>query len=265
MERGAVAAGDHPAAPVYSLPTGRFFAEDILFCVDADAEAGTEMKASGTKGRPITRLDCIKQSILLFVNAKLTINADHRFNFCTLSRSVSSSSLRKEFSNQVEPAMVSVRAIKAAESSYGVADLTQLFRMATHEARKSRAQNRIFRVVLVYCRSSTRPHHQWPISDKLFTMDVIYLHDKPSPENCPQKVYDALVDAVEHVSLDEGYIFESGQGLARVLFRQMCTLLSHPHQRCMQDDLDIPRSLTRKVPQPDAAAAGEDSMVVSGQ
>ncbi|KAJ6838882.1 uncharacterized protein M6B38_317505 [Iris pallida] len=262
MESGG--AGDQPAAPAYILPPGRFFAEDILFCVDADVEAAAEMKVSGTKGRPITRLDCIKQAILLFVNAKLAISPDHRFNFCSLSRSVSSSLLQKEFSNQIESAMESVRTIKAAESSYGVADLTQLFRMATHEARKSCSQNRIFRVVLVYCRSSTRPQHQWPISDKLFTMDVIYLHDKPSPDNCPQKVYDALVDAVEHVSLDEGYIFESGQGLARVVFRQMCTLLSHPHQRCVQDDLDIPRSLTRKAPQPDAAT-GEDSMAVPGQ
>lgn len=115
--------------------------------------------------------------------------------------------------------------------------------------------------ILIYCRSSVRPHHQWPVSQKLFTMDVIYLHDKPGPENCPQKVYDALVDALEHVSENEGYIFESGQGLARVLFRQICTLLAHPVQRCVQDDLDIPKSLTRKVPTD--VTAGEESVPVS--
>ncbi|KAL8124914.1 hypothetical protein AgCh_012548 [Apium graveolens] len=29
--------------------------------------------------------------------------------------------------------------------------------------------------------------------------DVMYLHDKPRPENCPQKLYDAPVDALEQV------------------------------------------------------------------
>lgn len=113
--------------------------------------------------------------------------------------------------------------------------------------------------VLVYCRSSTRPQHQWPVSQKLFTLDVMYLHDKPSPENCPQLVYDALVDALEHVSEHEGYIFESGQGLARVLFKQTCLLLCHPHQRCTQDDLDIPKSLARRSPPPADAPPPEDA------
>jgi BRISC and BRCA1-A complex member 1 len=99
----------------------------------------------------------------------------------------------------------------------------------------------------------------------MFTMDVVYLHDKPGPDNCPQKVYDALVDAVEHVSQYEGYVFESGQGLTRVLFRHMCVLLSHPAQRCMQDDLDVPRSIIKRVP-PYGGGEGtpsEDSMIIS--
>ncbi|OAY85503.1 hypothetical protein ACMD2_04083 [Ananas comosus] len=174
------------AASHYSLPPSRFQSEDILFCVDVDAESRREMKLSGPKGRPITRLDAVKQALLLFVHSKVAINSDHRFALSALSQSVS-----------------------------------------------------------------------W----KLFTMDVIYLHDKPGPENCPQKVYDALVDALEHVSENEGYIFESGQGLARVLFRQICTLLAHPVQRCVQDDLDIPKSLTRKVPTD--VTAGEESVPVS--
>ncbi|XP_026661407.1 uncharacterized protein LOC103709554 [Phoenix dactylifera] len=251
------------SAGVYSLPPSRFYGEDILFCVDVDAESRTEMKLSGPKGRPITRLDSIKQALLLFVNAKLSINPDHRFAFAVLGQSVSW--LRKEFSNDVDSAMAAVRGLAAANSSYGVADITQLFRIAAHEAKKSRMQGRLFRVMLIYCRSSVRPQHLWPVSQKVFTMDVIYLHDKPSSENCPQKVYDALVDALEHVSEYEGYIFESGQGLSRVLFRQMCILLSHPQQRCVQDDLDIPKSLTRKSTPPIDAIPTDDSISVSSQ
>lgn len=76
-------------------------------------------------------------------------------------------------------------------------------------------------------------------------------------------VYDALVDALEHVSEYEGYILESGQGLARVLFRFTYILLSHPQQRCAQDHLDIPKSLTKKATSSDSMP--EDSITVSSQ
>ncbi|XP_020675484.2 uncharacterized protein LOC110094561, partial [Dendrobium catenatum] len=115
-------------------------------------------------------------------------------------------------------------------------------------------------IILIYCRSSILPQHQWPVNQKVFTLDVLYLHDKPGPENCPQKVYDVLVDALEHVSEYEGYIFESGQGLSRVLFRQICILLSHPQQRCAQDDLDIPKSLEKRLPPATDATIAEESI-----
>ncbi|XP_059642290.1 uncharacterized protein LOC132284225 [Cornus florida] len=245
----------------YALQASRFFNEDIMLCIDVDAESLVEMKVSGPAGRPFTRLDSIKQAILLFINAKLAINPDHRFAFAALGKSAYW--LRKEFSSEVDSAVAALRGL-AADSSSGQADLTQLFRVAAHEARKSRAQNRIFRVILIYCRSSVKPQYQWPANQKLFTLDVVYLHDKPGPDNCPQKVYDALVDALEHVSEYEGYIFESGQGLTRVLFRHMCVLLSHPQQRCVQDDVDIPRSLTKKSPTVDPTP-GEENVPVSSQ
>lgn len=85
MDRG----GGDGSSSRYSLQPLRFFNEDILFCVDVDLESQVEMKVSGPKGRPITRLDSIKQAILLFVNSKLAINPDHRFAFSVLSQSAS--------------------------------------------------------------------------------------------------------------------------------------------------------------------------------
>ncbi|XP_010244342.1 PREDICTED: uncharacterized protein LOC104588201 [Nelumbo nucifera] len=253
--------GVNSLPPPYILQPHRFCNEDILFCIDVDLESQVEMKVAGPKGRPFTRLDSIKQAIILFVHSKLTINPEHRFAFSSLGQSFSW--VRREFSNEVESAIAATRML-LAESSYGHADLTQLFRVAAHEAKKSRSQGRIFRVILVYCRSSVQPQHQWVTNQKLFTLDVIYLHDKPGPDNCPQKVYDALVDSLEHVSENEGYIFEHGQGLTRVLFRQMCILLSHPHQRCIQDFVDIPKSLTKKSQAADSTPS-EESIPVSGQ
>lgn len=251
--------GESSGAGRFTLPPMRISNEDIIFCVDVDAESLVEMKSTGFNGKPITRLDAMKQAILLFVNSKLSINPDHRFAFVTLAKTASW--LRKEFSSDIESTLTAVRGISAT-SACGQADLTHLFKLASHEAKKSRAQNRILRVILIYCRSSIRPQHQWPVNQKLFTMDVLYLHDKPGPDNCPQKVYDALVDALEHVSENEGYIFESGQGLARILFRQMCVLLSHPQQRCVQDDVDIPKSLVKKSPAADTTN-GEDTVPVT--
>ncbi|KAL8130462.1 hypothetical protein V2J09_019617 [Rumex salicifolius] len=234
-----------PARPPYTLHSSRYCSEDILFCIDVDKESLVEMKNPGVNGRPITRLDSIKQSIVLFMNAKLTINPDHRFAFALLGRSTTW--LRKEFNGDTASAFAALQSI-TGDSSSGHADLTQLFRIAAHEAKKSRALNRILRVILIYCRSSLPPVFQWPVNEKLFTFDVIYLHDKPTPDNCPQRVYDALVEALESVTENEGYIFESGQGLQRILFRQMCTLLSHPQQRCMQDDIAVPKNLQKKTP-----------------
>ena len=54
--------------------------------------------------------------------------------------------LRKEFSSDVESVTAAFRGLSATSSS-GHADLTALFRVATHEAKKSRALNRIYRVV----------------------------------------------------------------------------------------------------------------------
>lgn len=243
----------------YTLRPERISNEDILFCIDVDPECMAEMK-TGPNGRPFTRLDSIKQAILLFINAKLTINPENRFAFSILGKSASW--IRKEFSSDVDSAKAAFRMLSATSSS-GHADLTTLFRIAAHEAKKSRAQKRILRVILIYCRSSVQPQHQWPVNQKLFTMDVVYLHDKPGPDNCPQLVYDKLVEALEHVTEFEGYILESGQGLARILFRHMCMLLSHPQQRCSQDYLDIPKSLAKRLPAD--AATGEDSITISSQ
>ncbi|KAL3818973.1 hypothetical protein ACJIZ3_004878 [Penstemon smallii] len=243
----------------YTLPAGRFANEDILFCIDVGPETMSEMKVNGPNGRPYTRLDSIKQAILLFIHSKLTINPDHRFAFTALSKSTYW--LRKEFSSEVDSAISALRGI-SVDSSSTQADLTQLFRVATHEAKKSRAQNRILRVILIYCRSSLPPKYQVPSTLKLFTLDVMYLHDKPGPENCPQTVYDTLVEALEQVSELEGYIFESGQGLTRALFRHMSVLLCHPQQRCVQEEVDIPKSLTKKSPVADPSQGG-DIVVVS--
>lgn len=250
------------AAERYVLQPTRFSSEDILFCIDVDQESKVEMKSNTSSGRAFTRLDSIKQAILMFVHAKLAINPDHRFAFAALGKSARW--LRKEFSSDIDSVTAAFRGI-SVEPSSGHADLSQLLRVANHEAKKSIAQNRILRLILLYCRSSVPPTNQWSGSQKLFTLDVVYLHDKPGPDNCPQKVYDALVETLEQVSEYEGYIFESGQGLTRVVLRHMCVLLSHPQQRCIQDDVDIPKSLAKKSAPAADTAPHEETVPIAIQ
>jgi BRISC and BRCA1-A complex member 1 len=84
------------AAPRYSLPPVRLPLEDILFCVDVDPETRAEMKTAAassgpaTPARPaVTRMDAVKQAMLLFVHGKLAMCPDHRFAFASLGDTVS--------------------------------------------------------------------------------------------------------------------------------------------------------------------------------
>jgi hypothetical protein len=70
----------------YSLQPLQINNEDILFCIDIDPQSMLQMK---TRTTTLTRLEAIKQAILLFVNSKLISNPNHRFAFITLSDSVS--------------------------------------------------------------------------------------------------------------------------------------------------------------------------------
>lgn len=81
--------------------------------------------------------------------------------------------LRREFSSEVESAHAALRILSAIPSS-GNADLTGLFRIASHEAKKSRAQNRILRVV-----SSASLHFYLP-----FRVFVYYLYANAVMQIC---------------------------------------------------------------------------------
>lgn len=87
-----------------------------------------EMKATGSKGKPISIIYSIKQAILLFVYARFAVNSDHCFVFAT----------QREFSNEFDSAIATLRGL-SIDGSGGNADLTQLFRVAAREAKESRA------------------------------------------------------------------------------------------------------------------------------
>ncbi|KAI5066281.1 hypothetical protein GOP47_0018905 [Adiantum capillus-veneris] len=242
------------AAADYRLAGMRHDLEDIVICVDVDAQIDADMKVTGAKGHSLSRLDAIKQAIFLFVHSKLSVHPLHRFAFAGISQDFFW--FQHNFTNDIELINSSVRAL-CSSGSFPRCDLSSLFQTAASLGRKSQAQGRILRVILIYCRSDVVPAYptDWHQSKVSFTFDALYLHDKPTQENCPQQVYDALVEALERVSLGEGYIYESGSGFTRILFKQMCCLLAHPQQRCGQDDFDVPRDISKVVSTSDATTS----------
>ncbi|KAL2643447.1 hypothetical protein R1flu_011034 [Riccia fluitans] len=227
----------------YEWKAGTYVPENIIFCVDVDRETEMEMKSGGGKQQQGTapaaptfsRMDAVKQALLLFVHSKLTMNPHHQFAFITLDRAASW--FQREYTNNVDLINSSIRNL-SPQGSFQQFDISPLLLLGASEGRLVQSQGRILRLVLIYCRSSVVPEFQKHLMERQkFTLDALYMHDKPAPNNCPQKVYDALVDVLEHVSHHEGYIFESSSGSARTLFRHICFLLSHPQQRIVQEDL----------------------------
>ena len=57
--------------------------EDIVFCVDLDSEIDLELKPSSGKGSSsavgLTRLNVVKQAMILFYHAKLQMDPRHQF------------------------------------------------------------------------------------------------------------------------------------------------------------------------------------------
>ncbi|CAM6097320.1 unnamed protein product [Calypogeia fissa] len=253
----------------YEVKTASYTLENILIAVDIDKEADAEMKAVSSsvasKGPALRRMDAVKQALLFFIHSKLTMNPLHQFAFVTLGRFPSWH--QREFTSNLDVISTSVRTLNTDAVGFDQFDLSSLLQVAATEARTSISQGRTLRLVLIYCRSSVVPEfsEQWLERQNSFTLDALYMHDKPSPTNCPQRVYDALVDALEHVSQHEGYIFESSSGSARTLFKHICFLLCHPHQRVVQDEVTnikdlaqarLAAEVTAAIPQADAAVGG---------
>ncbi|GBG70266.1 hypothetical protein CBR_g6395 [Chara braunii] len=246
---GGVGSGDVGDGFVYDLEHMRHSPEDIVFCLDVDSEAEGDMKSSGSKNAQVsTRLSAIKQAVILFMYSKLDIDRRHRFAIATLADRASWH--LRPFTSDVDYVVRAMRDISATRC-YDRCDLYSLFRLVYDERQHSMNAGHYLRLILIYCRSAVVPDMEgsWSRGSRHFMCDAIYLHDKPKPNNRPQQVFDALVEKIELVSnSDTAYIFESSNGLPRTLFKHMCLLLTHPLQRCVQEDLDTPRDLAKWDP-----------------
>jgi hypothetical protein len=100
--------------------------------------------------------------------------------------------------------------------------------------------------VLIYCQSLVWPQHKWLDKKKIFTMDVVYLHDKPGPENRPSwymtplwmlstKCHSMRVTSLRVARDWHMFYFD---------ICVSCWQLTHPIQWCAQD---MPRSIMKPL------------------
>eukprot|EP00897_Mesotaenium_endlicherianum_P007174 jgi/Mesen1/6485/ME000331S05601 len=215
-----------PPVDLYDLYNLRHCPEDIVICVDVDREIDTEMKVPAVKGAPpsgtITRLDAVRQALLLFIHSKLQIDPSHRFAIVTLADNPCW--LTRGFIGDVGTLTHAVRSLRST-GVYPTANLQGLLQAVAAEARLSLSLGHCPRLVLIYSRSGVvpymAPHSQAPHPQAqqhdvagLFTTDVVYLHHKPSESTSwqqPQEIFDRLVSCLEQISAHEAYIFESSR------------------------------------------------------
>ncbi|KAJ9697255.1 hypothetical protein PVL29_009166 [Vitis rotundifolia] len=65
-----------------------------------------KVKATGSKGRLITRMYYLKQTILLFIHARLAVNSNHHFVFTAMGKTTSW--LEREFNNESDSAITTL-------------------------------------------------------------------------------------------------------------------------------------------------------------
>jgi hypothetical protein len=99
----------------------------------------------------------------------------------------------------------------------------------------SEDSNTLLRVILIYARSNCIPQcdpqrmTEFYTKNPLCYIDLVYLHEKPSEENCVQDIFDTL----GHIESKDSRSYEITRNYKRYLLA-MTELLGNPSQRSNQ-------------------------------
>ncbi|GJP56515.1 hypothetical protein CLOM_g15580 [Closterium sp. NIES-68] len=246
------------------------------------AAASSSAAAAAAAAASLTRLDAIRQALLLYTHSKLAMNPSHRFALATLKGNTATAAVAlpategaaspgssprqpqfswvvEHFTNDMNTLISGFQSLHAT-SCFSSVDLSPLFRTLASESQRSADRGRSLRLILFFCRSSCIPGPpplHVPRPSIPFTADCIYWHDRPNNFNCPQAVFDGLTAALEAVSMPEPFIWEYSSNVARYIFRATSSLLAHPAQRSAEDYLSMPKVL-------DSQSAGAPGAGTSG-
>ena len=208
--------------------------ERIVFLIDLSDETAGQHHDTWQAD-----LNVIRESILGFVDAKLSMSPKHTFALCALTDSAIWLLGPGEFTS--DPLRLSQALTNVLPQGEIVQfDLTTLCQ--TLKANAYPNSDTITRALLIYNRSNVVPH----ISDAStwnelrahpnFVLDALYIHVKPGEGVNPQVVFDFLVslDTKGDDPNATQFFYEVLRSSQRKYFKFMTMLLAHSKQRCDQ-------------------------------
>ncbi|KAI8848975.1 hypothetical protein BC829DRAFT_205171 [Chytridium lagenaria] len=202
--------------------------ERVVFCIDTGHDASTPCSPT------LTKLMAVKELIKKFATQKSWMTRNHKFAIATFSSTVL---WHSDFESDVVTFASRVNEVSGTNERVGYWDVSTLFDAIMEHMPPENPEQAEFclRVIIIYFRSSVLPTLPSPAKmneffrNPNFTLESVFLHDKPSHENKVQEVYDRLNE------LDDG----KGRSFETTLFRKLIKiftyLLAHPKVRRVDD------------------------------
>ena len=209
--------------------------ERVLFVVDVHDEMDgmefvSKQASMQNMASYMTRLDCAKRVISNFVVAKSGLNPGHEYALGVLGEDAA---LVLPLTSDPIAFHNALQALHT-QGNFKVADIGSVFGLAS--SLPPGEPDGVTRVILIYARSAIIPSVSdayAPLRDSLFAsssffLDVLYLHEKPNPQNRPQEVFDKLTSA--EITSPESFFLEDSTNYRRLVLHTTL-LLAHPRQR----------------------------------
>lgn len=230
--------GDPDSVALPRICPGVNCPEKIVLCLDLSTEM-EQMKFLSRAGDRFSTLQLVKRTIGLFLQSKHRLDSRHEFGLITVHETAT---WFRDFTK--DPRDIS----NLLEDLHGTCecsafDVGSLLKVILRQVDLPLMEDialpppYIVRVILIIGRSQNKlildheVHKLLLLSPYLF-IDVFYVHEPPSEQNCCEQIFDQLC------SLDvkgQSYIFEVSKNLTK-LYDNMAQLLAHPLQRPLQKD-----------------------------
>jgi len=233
---------DKPALPF----KGHFCPEKIIFCVDLNNEMNNmDFQRGNNRGiKILSRMELVKNALRIFLFSKHRMSAKHEYAICLLTETVN---WFQDFTNDLDVLNKIIQNLQP-QQNYTKLNMATLFETLDSKIKipdASKPPEVVYRVIFLYSRSTIipdfGPNDQTKqlvakmIHAPSFFFDCLYLHEKPTPQNRPQEVYDFLTDL--EGKYQNSYFFENSSNVRRFHYH-MALLLAHPLQRPDQNQMN---------------------------
>jgi len=217
--------------------------EKIIFCIDL-CSLDKNPFVGQRCDKDVGLLEVVKLGVRTFVDIKLKMNLSNQFALCTLTNCAE---IYQNFTNSAEEFAQRLDELipHGKLQSFDMSSLfSTLYNCIEKDTQEKPNEPCIYRCIFIYCRSDTIPgwmdgfaEGRKLLSDTRFYFDVLYLHEKPTPTNMPQEVFDALTDVYNICGtterLNSSYYCENSTSISRH-FLCWAQLMAFPLQRPQQ-------------------------------